>query len=231
MSRDWVFWFTFVRASAATTSFDGGGVAVRRRHARKGCHLVKARASDYYFRILGQASMTAKQWRQRCVFTLLSAFVTWHTFAMVVAPVSQKSAAAQLARRILDPYLTLFRLDNAWDFYAPIVGTGQELRYAVVDADGKRSTFVATAGLKSWHPHFWWYRAWHNALIESPDIYGDYFATLQCRNHAAMHPASVDLVKIEQKEFSRQDYLDGKDPAAAEFLTETALRSVKCPQS
>jgi hypothetical protein len=45
-----------------------------------------------------------------------------------------------------------------------------------------------------------------------------------------MHPVSIDLVKIEQKAFSRQDYLDGKDPVATEFLTETPLRSVKCPQ-
>ena len=170
-----------------------------------------------------------KRWEQRLTYAAMSIFVAWHTVAMVVAPASSNSILAQGLRRVFDPYLTLFRLDNAWDFYAPIVGQGQELRYLVEDASGNHFTFVPTAELSTLHPNFWWYRAWYNKLIEEPESYGDYFALLQCRKHASLHPISIDLVMVEQKKFSREDYLNGKTPMDGEFLTENPLRSVKCP--
>jgi hypothetical protein len=173
--------------------------------------------------------MIVKQWRQRITFAAMSLFVAWHTAAMVIAPAPQSSEAVQSLRRLFNLYLATFRLDNAWDFYAPIVGLGQELHYVVNARDGTRVTFVATADLSSLHPHFWWFRAWHNKLLEIPEIYGDYFAALQCRKHAAMRPISIELIKVEQKEFSKDDYFSGKLPMDAEFLTEETLRSVQCP--
>jgi hypothetical protein len=174
--------------------------------------------------------MIGNRWRRRLTYLVMSAFVAWHTLAMVVAPASGDSVAAQSLRQILDPYLAAFRLDNPWDFYAPIVGAGQELRYVVEGADGGHFSFVPTSGLKSWHPHYWWYRAWYNAIIETPEVYGDYFAILQCRKYTSLHPISIDLVKVEQKHFSREDFLNGKNPMDSEFLTEDIFRSVRCPQ-
>jgi len=67
----------------------------------------------------------------------MSLLVTWHTFAMVVAP-SPDSDITDAARSILDPYLTLFRLDNGWGFFAPDVGSGSQFRYVIEDAAGNR---------------------------------------------------------------------------------------------
>ena len=104
-----------------------------------------------------------KRWEQRLTYAAMSIFVAWHTVAMVVAPASSNSILAQGLRRVL-----------------------------VEDASGNHFTFVPTAELSTLHPNFWWYRAWYNKLIEEPESYGDYFALLQCRKHASLHPISID---------------------------------------
>ena len=80
--------------------------------------------------------MISKQWRKRLTYMAMSVFVGWHTLALVVAPAPDSSAIAQSFRRLFHPYLTLFSLDNKWDFYAPDVGKGRQFRYDIEDAPG-----------------------------------------------------------------------------------------------
>jgi hypothetical protein len=173
--------------------------------------------------------MISKQWRERLTYTVMSVFVGWHTLAVVVAPAPDDSVTVQSLRLLLHPYLTFVRLDNPWDFYAPIVGSGHQLRYVIEDTAGKRHTFVPTEELSWFHPSYWWFRAWYDAILEAPEIYGDFVVALLCRKHASLHPISITLLKIEQEHFSRTDHLSGKHPLNSEFVTENTLGRITCP--
>ena len=173
--------------------------------------------------------MIAKQWRERLAYTLMSAVVLWHTLALVVAP-APDSKIVQSLRRLLHPYLTLLRLDNPWDFYAPNIGTGHLLQYVIEDAAGRQHTFVPVEELSSYHPRFWWFRAWYDAVLEDPEKHGGSIAALLCRRHVALHPIAVTLRKIQQGDFSRADHLSGKHPLDPEFVTESTLKRLACPQ-
>jgi hypothetical protein len=172
--------------------------------------------------------MISKPWRQRLTYAAMSLFLAWHTLALVVAPVPDSEMKRSL-RRLLGPYLTLFRLSNTWDFYAPNVGLGQQFRYLVEDGSGNRHTFIPTNDFGWFQPHYWWFRAWHNTIIDSPDDYGDLAAALFCKEHAALDPISITLVQVLQKDFVEKDQLAGRHPMDAEFVTENILKHVRCP--
>jgi hypothetical protein len=167
--------------------------------------------------------------RERLIFMVMSAFVVWHTVAIMVAPASDNSALAQSLRRVFGPYLTLFRLDSRWDFYAPNIGRGQQLRYVIEGADGNHRT-VAAAGDWGWfHPAYWWFRSWNDAVIASPDRYADRAIASLCRQHAALRPAAITLLRIEQQDFTPDDHLAGRHPLDAEFVTESTIKRGLCP--
>ena len=72
--------------------------------------------------------MISKPWRERLIFVAMSVFVVWHTIAMVLAPAPENSVTVQSLRVVFQPYLTLFKLDNPWDFFAPNVEKGAQFR-------------------------------------------------------------------------------------------------------
>lgn len=169
--------------------------------------------------------------RQRLVYAGMSAFVAWHTVAMVIAPGSDNSALAQALRKVFDPYLVLLRLNNKWDFYAPDVGRGHQLRYSIETADGTRQTFIPTDEWNWYHPGYWWFRAWNDAIITSPDRYADTVVTTLCRKHAALRPAAVTLIVLKEQAFMPADHLSGRHPLDAEFVVESILKRGPCPSS
>ena len=63
--------------------------------------------------------MISKSLRERLTYTAMSVFVAWHTAAMLFAPAPDNSVIAIALRPVFQPYLSLFRLDNTWDFSAP----------------------------------------------------------------------------------------------------------------
>jgi hypothetical protein len=172
--------------------------------------------------------MISRQWRDRLICTAMSVFVAWHTLALVVAP-APDSAIAQSFRSVLHPYLALFRLDNRWDFYAPEVGKGRQFRYDIEDASANRHSFVPTDELSWYHPEYWWFRAWYDAVMDYPESYADHFAALLCRKQAALHPISITLLNFQVGDFSPEDHLSGKHPLDSEFVTVTTLKHVICP--
>jgi hypothetical protein len=173
--------------------------------------------------------MISSQWRQRLIYTAMSVFVAWHTLALVVAPAPNNSEIVQSFRILLQPYLTLFRLDNKWDFYAPEVDKGRQFRYDIVDASAKSHSFVPTDELNWFHPAYWWFRSWYDAVIDYPEIYADHFAALLCRKHASLQPASISLLYFQVEDFSPENHLSGNHPLDSEFVKVITLKQAACP--
>lgn len=167
--------------------------------------------------------------RQRLVFMAMSAFVVWHAMAIMIAPASDNSALVQSLRRVFDPYLTLFRLNNRWDFYAPNVVRGHQLRYIVESADGERRIVTPTDDWGWHHPGYWWFRAWNDAIIAFPERYADRTIASLCRQHAASRPAAITLLLVQQQEFTPEDHLAGRHPLDAEFVVESTIKRGPCP--
>lgn len=172
--------------------------------------------------------MIWNRWRQRVTYLVMSAFVAWHTLAMVIAPAPDSSVLVRTLRVALQPYLTFFRLDNPWNFFAPTIG-GAQLRYSLEDAAGAHHTFTPTEQLNWFHPDFFWFRDWHFAIADYPELYADRAGALLCRKHASLHPVSITFVQYKQRSFTPADQLSGKHPMDPEFVSVNAVKTVQCP--
>jgi hypothetical protein len=175
--------------------------------------------------------MISKPWRERLTYGVMSAFVAWHTLAMVIAPAPSHSESVQSLRGLVQPYLSLFRLDNLWDFFAPDVDRLSDLHYVIEDAAGHTKTFAPSAELKWIYPTSMWFKAWYYSIMENPELYGDSAAAIFCRNHAAMKPAWVTLLEHQEGMFTPEDQLAGKRPTDPEFVTVNTLKRVQCQAS
>ena len=172
--------------------------------------------------------MIWSSWRPRLTYLVMSAFVAWHTLAMVIAPAPDSSVLVGTLRAALQPYLTLFKLDNPWNFFAPVIG-GTELQYSVEDAAGARHIFKPTEQASWFHPAYLWLRDWHYNIIDHPELFADRAGALLCHEHAALHPVSITFVQREHSGFKPEDWLNGKRPQDPEFTRETTVQTVQCP--
>jgi hypothetical protein len=175
--------------------------------------------------------MISQRWRERATYAAMSAFVAWHTAATVIAPAPVVSEAVKSLRVPFQPYLSLLRLDNLWDFFAPNVGHGSQLRYIVEDTGGNHHPFMPDRDLSWFHPNFFWFRSWYTAIIDAPEIYADSAAAFLCRKHASLHPVSVILLAADEGDFAPEDQLDGKHPIDPEFITVSIVKKVECKGS
>jgi hypothetical protein len=175
---------------------------------------------------MSQVSIPARE-RRRLATTAMSLLVVWHSLAMVVAA-APDSAIARAARPLFDPYLTLFRLDNKWGFFAPNVDQGFQFRYVVEDASGTRHTFVPADQLSRFHPTSLWIKDRYKAVMMYPEAHGEATAAALCREHAALRPVSIALLEVEQKEFRPEHQRSGKHPLDPEFVTVNTLMTVRC---
>jgi hypothetical protein len=172
--------------------------------------------------------MISQPLRQRLGYVAMSAFVAWHTFAMVIAP-APDSEVSRVARLALQPYLTFFRLDNEWDFFAPSVGQGSRLRYDVQDRTGKVHVFLPGEELRWYHPSFLWFRSWFYRIMDDPDNFTDAAAAHFCRKHAALQPLAITFYEIQEEPYSRADYLAGKKRLDPGFFNINMVRGMRCP--
>lgn len=176
---------------------------------------------------MSQVEMS-KRARARVTVAAMSALVVWHSLAMMIAsaPYSDITVAA---RSVFHPYLTLFRLDNNWGFFAPNVPGGSQFRYIVEDAAGIRHNFIPDEHLSRFRPTSVWFRDYYKTVMESPDSFADSTAAELCREHASLHPITITLLAIEQNEFLPSDRRNGKHPLDNDFVTVTTLKAVRCP--
>jgi hypothetical protein len=172
--------------------------------------------------------MMWQPWRERLTYCAMSAFVTWHTVAMVMAPAPESTALSQALRVWYQPYLTLFRLDSLWEFFAPNVGRSLQLRYNIEVAAGESRSFVATEGLSWFHPSYFWIHSWSDAVTTNFDLYGASAAASLCRKHAALHPIAITLLAYGETNFTPRDYLNGRRPTDPEFFDVKPLQRFKC---
>jgi hypothetical protein len=174
--------------------------------------------------------MISHVWRERLTYTVMSLFVAWHTLALVLAPAPISVTSLQL-RVLLKPYLSLLRLDNPWNFFAPYFGSMQMSRfgYTIEDKDGKSVHFYPEEEFGWFSPSYFWFRGWYNEIIDKPEDYAGLAGAMYCRKHAALQPVSVTLLDIQEKVFSQDDFLAGKQRWDPEFLTVNTIKRVTCP--
>ena len=173
--------------------------------------------------------MLSTPWRERLTYTAMSALVAWHTFAMVVAPAPEGSVTVQTLRVPLQPYLTLFMLDNKWQFFAPDINRGTQLRYVVEDNAGKLHAFMPREELNWLYPNFIWFDQWYQEILDYPAYYGASAAAFFCEKHASLRPVAVTIQEVDQQDFSAEDWLAGKHPLDPEFVNVSTLTHVPCP--
>jgi hypothetical protein len=172
--------------------------------------------------------MAPKSWRDRLTYAAMSAFLAWHTAAMVIAPAPYASRGVQAVRVLFQPYLSLFSLDNQWDFFAPYIGLESEFRYIIEDKIGNHHLFKPAEGVNWLQPTFIWSWALSEAVILYPETYTDSTAAYLCRKHAALHPVAVIMLAAEPRYFTPEDQLAGKRPTDPEFVTQKTLKRVEC---
>lgn len=174
--------------------------------------------------------MISKQWRHRLIYAAMSIFLGWHTLAMVIAPAPEQSDLVRSLRGMLQPYLSFFKLDNHWDFFAPNIGGNSVFRYVLKDSTGVDHTFTPMRNWSWFSPTSLWFHDWYDALMDEPEVYGDIFATLLCREHADLRPVSIVLQAVEEQEFWPEDLLKGKHPIDPEFVeVQPPIASLACP--
>lgn len=171
---------------------------------------------------------TASRWREQLIYAAMSLLVAWHTLAMVVA-VSPDSEITRAARALVQPYLTLFNLDNDWGFFAPEVELNDQFRYVVEDAAGRTHEFIPTDKFSRFDPRSIWLRDRYRAVVQSVDHYGDATVAELCREHVSLRPVAITLLAVEGKEFGPDDRRLGKHPLDPEFVTVHTLKTIRCP--
>lgn len=149
---------------------------------------------------------------------------------MVVAA-APDSVMTRAVSSLFEPYLSLFRLRNEWSFYAPDVRVEPEFRYLIEDASGQQHNFVPANKLSRYSPTDIWVKDWYIHVMDHPETYGPFVATYLCREHASLHPVSITLMEIDQKDFLPQDQLSGKSPFDPEFVDEQILATVQCSKA
>jgi hypothetical protein len=172
--------------------------------------------------------LTSKPARERLAYAAMSLLVVWHTLAMALAS-APESAVTASARPLFQPYLTLFRLDNNWGFFAPTVELGGQFRYIVEDAAGQRHTFIPAEKLSRFLPTSIWFKDRYKDIIESVQTHGQAATAAFCLEHAALRPVAITFVELEQRDFSPADRLSGKHPLDPEFVDERTLEAIRCP--
>ena len=71
-----------------------------------------------------------------------------------------------------------------------------------------------------------YFKSWRRARIS----YGDYFAKFFCRKQAALRPAIITLLAVEEAEFWPQDFLLGKNRTVdSEYLKDEVVYQAECP--
>jgi hypothetical protein len=162
-------------------------------------------------------------------YAAMSVLVVWHCIAMLVAT-APESQLTQSARALFNPYLMLFGLDHNWGFFAPDVPTGFQFRYVIEDADGQRHAFTPDEALSRLHPNSIWLRDHYKTVMRDPETYAEATVAAICREHAALRPAMVTLISVEQNEFTPADRRAGKNPLDPEFVSVTELKPMPCPK-
>ena len=157
---------------------------------------------------------TWKLWRSRVKMLAMSLVVAWQSLAILVAPAPSDSETVQAVRYVMQPYLSLFRLDNGWAFFAPI-GKHSEFRYVIKDGEGLDHTFVPTEEPATSISKYVWWREWKylwDGFMQTATNRAAHVGLLLCREHPELNPLFVTLLEIREQNYLPQDVLNGQRP-------------------
>ena len=172
--------------------------------------------------------MSSGRLRERLAFVAMSAFVAWHSVAIMTAPLPADSALGQGLRRVFTPYLTLFRLDSSWDSLPPNVGVRAQLRVAVEGGDGRRHVYMPIDEVSRLHPAFLALGYWYYEIMQSPDTRADYAGSYFCQKHADLKPKSVTFLEIEEDDYRPSHRLRGQVPWDPNLIAVLPVTTVEC---
>jgi hypothetical protein len=171
------------------------------------------------------------RWRGWLTYLAMSGIVAWHTLAIIVAPAPQGSLLVQSIRQVMQPYLSLFRLDTTWNFFAPSVGKHTQFRYVIENNAGRELTFVPTdEAAKSLSSYVWWreFKYLYEGIMESPETRAEGVVARLCQKHADLVPVSIALLEVQELDFWPADQLAGKHPLDPDFVTTDTLARIPC---
>ena len=157
----------------------------------------------------------------------MSAFLAWHTVAMVLSPVPNNNMTVGAFRALFQPYLTFIGLDNSWDFFSPM-GVGYQFLYVITDAGKKEHTFMPIEQFVWFQPTHRWHEKIYDQVMYEPDIYSDYFASSFCRKHAALNPVSIRLLARQEEVYWPEDYLAGRNRFEDDYVIVNVLKQFAC---
>jgi hypothetical protein len=177
------------------------------------------------------SDILATRWLSRLKYLAMSCVVVWHTLAIVIAPAPTAGEMVQFFRAALQPYLTFLKMDNQWSFFAPKVGRGGESRYVVEAADGKRHVFIPSEMPRESLSHLYLWREWKyffDKLNESADTRGYLVAGLLCKQYSDLKPVSVTFLRVEERDFSAEDFRQGFRPQDSRFINVKQVAKFEC---
>ena len=165
------------------------------------------------------------------VYLAMSLFIVWHVSAMLVAPAPTGSPMIESLNGVFRPYLTFFRLESSWSFFANVIRLNQ-FRYVIEDADGNQHTFTPMNEFRWYQPHFHGFDGMYWAILEKPTAVGSYFVAPLCRQHAALKPVSITFLAVKGAgpEFRPEDLLAGESPFEPPHATVDPVLFDDCPK-
>jgi hypothetical protein len=176
-------------------------------------------------------AMPGARWLGRLKYLAMSFVVVWHTLAIVIAPAPTGGEMVQFFRSLEQPYLTLLKMDNQWSFFAPKVGRGGEARYVVEASDGRRLVFEPSEMPRESLSHLFLWREWKyffDKLNDSADTRGYLVAGLLCKKYGDLKPVSISFLRVEERDFSAEDYRQGFRPFDSRFINVRTVAKFDC---
>ena len=173
----------------------------------------------------------AVRWRKRVTYIAMSLVAGWHTIAIVTSPLPPGSGLVQFIRSLMQPYMRVFRVDNQWSFFAPKVGRGGEFRYVVEASDGKRHVIEPSEEPRQSISHYFMWREWkylYDKVLDSPEERGYLIAGLLCKKHSTLNPVSISLLRVNELDFTAENYLEGYRHYHSRFIQLETLANINC---
>lgn len=176
------------------------------------------------------------QWSKRARaagFFLLSLFIIWHSVGIVIVGPFDKSYMRDGLMKVYQTYLATFHLNQSWPFYAPNPVLGSILNYQTVSSTGDIKTYPLTQAREKFDHAYFRYTNFYAYLFSNPKYsrkkgYDKSVARYLCSQHRGEDVVSINFILMNQKRFTRDDYLAGKRPLDDEFLNETKFGPYLC---
>ncbi|WP_455220824.1 hypothetical protein [Kaarinaea lacus] len=166
-------------------------------------------------------------------FILLSAFIVWHVIGISIVGPSSKSYLRDRLMNLYQDYLAVFHLDRSWPFYAPNPFLGSVLEYETIDASGGKNRYPLTQAREKFDHAYFRYTNFYAYLFSNPQYskrrgYDKSVARYLCARHTDAGVNAISFILLNQKKFTPENFQEGKQPLAKEFLTETVFGPYEC---